>query len=388
MKETGRIDRENKAKAKTNFITLFTESDYIFDSGERLNNIQVAFQTYGELNASADNVILVCHALTGNSHAAGVIDEEEIENCRSHEFLSKYNRMYFNKPGWWDPLIGPGKLFDTNRYYVICSNIIGSCYGSSGPASINESGNKFNLSFPKTGVRDMVRIQKELLDQLNIKKIKTVVGGSLGGMQVLEWALLYPKMIESIIPVATSAAHSPWAIGLNKIAKDAIRNDPAWQNGNYTIQPLAGLSLARQAAMLSYRSMQSFNAKFGRLLQQNKSGNTDFSVVNYLNYQGEKLVNRFDANSYLYLADAMDDHDISKKRGELNEVLNSIDLPTLCIGIDSDILYPADEQKMIAKHIKNSEYKEIKSLHGHDAFLIEFEQMEKLIKPFLDKYIS
>ena len=371
-------------KARTQFVRLFPESSFTFDSGERLSNIEIAYQTYGKLNAEADNAILICHALTGNSHAAGIIDEEEAANTAGFEFLDKYNKMYFGKPGWWNPLIGPGKAFDTNKYFIVCSNILGSCYGSSGPASVNiATGKPYKASFPSVTVRDMVRMEKELIDSLGIKKLVTVAGGSLGGMQVLEWATMYPDLLESIIPIATSAAHSPWAMALNKAAKDAIKNDPAWNNGFYTNQPVGGLSLARQIAMISYRAFPSFETKFGRKRQPGKDNKEVFSVESYLDYQGEKLVKRFDANAYLYLADAMDSHDIGKDRGGAKDVLKSIAVPSLCVGIDSDILYPAEEQKFIARHLQNSVYREISSPHGHDAFLIEFEQLIEFIDEFL-----
>ncbi len=372
--------------ATTKFIKLFSEEPFEFDSGERLKNIEVAYQTYGTLNSSRSNAILICHALTGNAHAAGIITEEELKNSTDYEFLYKYNEMYLNKPGWWDALIGKGKVFDTDKYFVICSNILGSCYGTSGPASnTNNSSNKFGMHFPSVTVRDMVKVQQELIRYLNVNKIVAAVGGSLGGMQVLEWAALYPELLNSIIPIATSPAHSAWAVALNKTAKDAITNDVEWKDGNYTSQPVKGLSLARQIAMVSYRAFNSFNSKFGREIQNTPYNSKKFQVESYLDYQGNKLVNRFDANTYLYLANAMDMHDIGRNRGSVEDVLKNIDIPALCIGIDSDILYPAQEQRYIANHLSNSIYKEIKSPHGHDAFLIEFDQLESYIKPFLDE---
>lgn len=374
------------AAVKTKFIKLFSDESFTFDSGEQLMNIDIAYQTYGKLNDSGNNAILICHALTGNAHAAGKVKEEELENSISYTYLYKYNKMYLDKPGWWDPLIGKGKTFDTDKYFVICSNILGSCYGSSGPASINTaSGKPYQRDFPPVSVRDMVKIQKSLLEHLGISKLLTVAGGSLGGMQVLEWAAMYPEMLESIIPIATSAAHSPWAMALNKTAKEAICNDPEWRNGYYENQPINGLSLARKIAMISYRSYVSFERKFGRKIQHTEKNKNVYSIESYLDYQGEKLVKRFDANTYLYLADAMDSHDLGRDRGSIENILENIETQALCIGIDSDILYPAEEQKYIAGNLRNSEYREINSPHGHDAFLIEFDQLERIIKPFLSK---
>jgi len=368
---------ETKNIVETKIVRLFDESNpFVFDCGVSLSPIDVAYETYGELNSDGANAIIVCHALTGSAHAAGYSSEDP------------------KSIGWWDSFIGEGKPLDTKKYFIISSNFLGGCYGTTGSSSINpKTGKPYGLSFPQMTVRDMVKVQKALVDYLGVQKIKTVIGGSLGGMQVLEWALLYPEIVESIIPIATAAQHSPWAIGLNDVARQAIMNDPDWRNGNYYDfgQPEKGVALARQIAMLSYRSEKEFQLRFGRERQKINGKETTyrfdisnlFQIESYLHYQGKKLVQRFDANTYIYISRAMDLHDVAIQRGQIENVLSSIKIPTLSIGIDSDILYPVSEQKAIARSIPNAVYHQITSPYGHDAFLIEYEQMASLITVFL-----
>ena len=369
--------------ALTKFEKLFSSDEPLkLECGETINHIDVAYQTFGELNHQKDNVIMVNHALTGNSHVAGIITDEEIQNCSDKQFLTKYNKMFSGKVGWWEPLIGPNKVLDTNKYFVICSNVLGSCYGTTGPTELNSITNEeYRYSLPEISVRDMVKVQKELFDKLGISSIKLAIGGSLGGMQIFEWALMYPDMIESIMPIAASVGHSPWAIGLNESQRNAIKNDPKWNSGNYDSQPVDGISLARKIAMITYRSYGSFKQKFGRKLTEQKNY---FEVESYLDYQGEKISKRFDANTYLYLSEAMDLYDVGKNRGGIESALNQINCKTEIVGISTDILYPPEEQKEIASMIKGASYSELESLHGHDAFLIEFDQLEKIIGDFLD----
>jgi homoserine O-acetyltransferase/O-succinyltransferase len=351
------------------------DGPFQLESGATLPHLEIAYETYGTLNPDGTNAILVCHALTGSAHAgsgeSGVGDE-----------------------GWWEGIIGKGKGLDTDRYFVICSNILGSCYGTTGPASTDPAtGRAFRLSFPQVHVRDMVRAQKTLLKTLGVNQLATVIGGSLGGMQALEWAVLYPDFVRTVIPIGTPAKHSAWCIGISEAQRLAIMKDPHWQSGNYEEQPKEGLALARMIAMISYRSRQSFEVKFGRdrIPERNPRKSLaifaesplTFQIESYLRYQGQKLVERFDANTYLILTRAMDLHDLSAGRGLMPDVLGSITAKALCVGISSDVLYPPIEQQELSDAIPRGQYVEIESVHGHDAFLIEFDAMNEIIRSFL-----
>ncbi len=341
------------------------------DYGGILNHVAVAFETYGELNAKGDNVVLICHALTGSAHVAGRHGRDEL-------------------PGWWDPLIGPGKPIDTRRYFVICSNVLGGCYGTTGPSSIDpETGRPFGLGFPRFTVRDMVRVQRRLIEALGVTRLAAVIGGSMGGMQVLEWAVMYPQLVATIVPIAIGARHSAWAIGLNEVARRAITSDPDWQGGGYALgrQPENGLGLARAVAMLSYRSFDSLEAKFGRErvdASRDLLGVT-FEIESYLAYQGVKLVQRFDANTYLYITKAMDDYDLADGRDRLSQVLAGISVPALVMGISSDVLYPESEQGHLVELLPNARFARLNSPHGHDAFLIEYPQLAAQLRRFLSE---
>ncbi len=371
------IDTLSKTVVKTQKVRLYTEAEpFHFDSGASIGPIDVAFETYGELNSERTNCILVCHALTGSAHAGFFNSEDD------------------KIPGWWDGIIGPGKALDTAKYFVVCSNILSGCYGTTGPATMNPvTMREYGTSFPVTTIRDMVRVQKRLLDWLGVERLQLVIGGSMGGMQVLEWAVMYPDFVERAVPVATGASHTAWGIGLNEVARQAVFNDPAYMNGNYYAsgQPSRGLALARMIAMISYRSPESFTMRFQRERMRDGGGigyfdlKNIFQVESYLHYQGVKLVERFDANTYVYITRAMDLHDVARGRGKLGDVMSSIRAKTLCVGISSDVLYPAVEQRGLAELIPGASYAEIQSIHGHDAFLIEFEQMNRLLISFIER---
>ncbi|HEY6951061.1 MAG TPA: homoserine O-acetyltransferase [Bacteroidota bacterium] len=338
---------------------------FLLEGGATLRPVHVAYETYGTLNREGTNAILVCHALTGDAHAAGTDAK--------------------GRPGWWDGIIGKGKGLDTDRFFVVSSNFLGSCYGTTGPTSVNpETGVPYGKSFPAFSVRDMVKLQYLLLQQLGVSRLASIAGGSLGGMQVLEWALMYPDFVETIVPIATSAQHSAWCIGLNEVARLAIENDFAEAEEGGHRQPDRGLALARMIAIISYRSRQSFEQRFGRTQTSNgDSLQSQFEVESYLHHQGAKLVQRFDANTYLGITRAMDHHDVGRNRGGVEQALSCVEARALCIGIDSDVLYPVVEQGEIAARIPKARYAEIKSVHGHDAFLIEFDQLNYLIRDFL-----
>lgn len=317
------------------------------ESGKTLWPVQVAYRTWGQLNSERDNAILICHALTGWADA----DQ------------------------WWSPLFGRGNAFDPTVDFVVCSNILGSCYGTTGPMSPNpHTGKPYGPEFPQITIRDMVRLQAKLLDALEIERLKLVIGGSLGGMQVLEWALLYPQRLEAIAPIAVSGRHSAWCIGLSEAQRQAIYADPSWQKGYYSPEhpPNTGLAVARMMAISTYRSWTSFEDKFGRQ-QEPDLAEQSFEIANYLHHQGQKLVERFDANTYITLTLAMDSHDLSRDRRDYRAVLGHIAHPALIVSIDSDLLYPAIEQHELATFIPHAQLVRLHSHHGHDAFLIEAE---------------
>jgi homoserine O-acetyltransferase len=348
--------------------------ELLLDSGARLGPIMLAYETYGQLNKDKSNAILICHALSGDAHAVGFHAQDE-------------------SPGWWDIMIGPGKAFDTEKYFVICSNIIGGCKGSTGPSSINPKTQKpYALDFPLITIADMVKAQRNLIDHLGIKKLLCVVGGSMGGMQVLQWVALYPDRLSCAIPIATALKHSPQQIAFDEVGRQAIMADPDWRDGNYygQAQPEKGLSVARMIGHITYMSEQSMEEKFSRRLKDKNFSFkfvTDFEVEGYLRYRGDNFVKRFDANSYLYITKAMDYFDVSGDK--LLPKSKKYDIRFLVIAFKSDWLYPSYQSQEIVRQLKirhiDATYCEIKSTYGHDAFLLEIEQQSHLIKHFLNK---
>lgn len=344
------------------------------DSGRILAPITLAYETYGRLNKAADNVIMVEHAWTGNAHLAGKHAVEEA------------------KPGWWDAIVGPGRLLDTERYFIICSNVIGSCYGSTGPASMNPStGKRYNLSFPVITVRDMVRAQKLLVDSMRVKKLLCVIGGSMGGMQALEWATQYPDSIASAVILAATPRPSPQAISLNAVARWAIFNDPNWRKGDYKHNPKDGLALARGIGHITFLSDESMDTKFGRRFSA-KDGKFDFfgqfEVERYLNYNGYNFVDHFDANSFLYLAKALDLYDVAWGYESMAEAFSRITAPIQFFAFTSDWLYPPYQTEQMVATLeelgKPVEYNLIKSAYGHDSFLLEHETFAPMVSRHLE----
>ena len=345
-------------------------------SGKVLKNVEIAYHTYGKLNKEADNALIICHALTGD-HYPG-----------RHE----------NIKGWWESLVGPGKVIDTKRFFVVCSNIIGGCYGSTGPSSLDpDTGAPYGMSFPLIEFADAAKAQVKLAQSLGIKKVFAVVGGSMGGMNVLEWGMQDNIPVQRLIVLAAPAKASPFVIAFHEIQRQAIMLDPDWRGGDYYGReiPSAGLSVARMIGVLSYRSEYSLNAKFGRkpawrtgVIEDPYQGfNQRFDVQSYMNYQGDALVHRFDPNSYLYLTKAIDLFDISKGQKSLEQAISLLQGNLYCLSIDTDLLFPPyqllEMVELRSKSAKATDYYELKSIHGHDAFLIESAKMEVVIRKWL-----
>ncbi len=348
-------------------------------SGESLSPITVAYETYGKLSPSRDNAIMVCHALSGDAHAAGFHGTGPAE-----------------KPGWWDILIGPGKPLDTDRFFVICSNFLGSCYGTTGPTSIDPGTERpYGLTFPFFTIRDMVDVQCWLLDYLGIDTLLAVIGGSMGGMQALQWAISYPDRVRGVIPIATTAKMSAQGIALNEVGRQAILSDPKWQDGNYPEEdpPARGLALARMIAHITYLSEESMHRKFGRRFigDNGRSFNfsRDFQVESYLHHQGDKFVQRFDSNTYLYISRAMDYFDLELDYGSLEEAFSGSLASFLVLSFTSDWLFPAGQSLEVVGALKRLgkevSYCNIESDQGHDAFLLPGHRMGDLVAGILNR---
>jgi homoserine O-acetyltransferase len=345
------------------------------DCGETLSAVDVAYETYGVLNSARSNAILVPHALTGDAHAAGISSET-------------------GKPGWWDNSIGPGKAFDTDRYFVICSNVLGGCRGTTGPSSVNPAtGAPYAMSFPVITIPDMVRLQKRLVESLGISRLLAVSGGSMGGMQTLEWAAAYPDAVAAAIPIATTWRHSAQQIAFNEVARQAIMADPDWNEGNYYggKGPARGLSVARMVGHITYMSDESMREKFGRRLREKDRYGFDFSidfeVESYLRYRGAQFVDRFDANSYLYITKALDYFDLASGRGSLADALGRTSARFLAISFTSDWLYPSYQLLEVVKALRGRNrdvtYCELSSNYGHDAFLVDIGEQSEILRGFL-----
>jgi len=364
---------------ETNYFDFASSPNEItLESGEKFGPITVAYETYGQLNDQRSNAILVLHALSGDAHAAGFHKGDE-------------------NPGWWDDMIGPGKAFDTNKYFIICSNVLGGCQGTTGPSSVNpQTGEKYGLDFPIVSIPDMVNVQKHLIGHLKIDQLLSVAGGSMGGMQALEWLVSYPDRLKSAIVIATAAKHSPQQIAFHEVGRQAIMADPHWKEGHYYggHLPAKGLAVARMVGHITYMSEASMAEKFGRRLSRNgkpRKFSIDFEVEEYLHNRGDHFVKRFDANSYLYITKAIDSFDISRGK-ELSRVFKGNRAKVLVLGFKSDWLYPASQSKEIVKACKlagvDTTYCEIDSTYGHDAFLLEVEEETHLVKHFLQKASS
>jgi len=353
-------------------------NELVLRSGVKLGPIDVAYETYGELTPERDNAVLICHALSGDAHVAGRHSGED------------------TKPGWWDVMVGPGKGFDTNRYFVICANCIGGCKGSTGPSSIDpRTGEPYGLDFPMVTMQDMVKVQHALVtEHLGLDRLLTVVGGSMGGMQVLQWAIDYPEMVVSAIPIATTSRLNAQGIAFDEVGRQAIYSDPNWRNGRYYDgqPPNRGLAVARMIGHITYLSEGSMRKKFGRGLQDRSEvgydfGPPDFQVESYLRYKGDRFVERFDANSYLYITKAVDYFDLEAEHGSLIDAFADVRSRFLVISYSGDWLFPTHQSKEIVRALQANgvvtTFCELESQYGHDAFLLKDEQLESTIRDFL-----
>lgn len=377
MNGTDRVEIDERQ-----YYTFAEDVPMALDSGEQLGPITLAYETYGQLNAEKSNAILILHALSGDAHAS---------SCQSQTD---------ENPGWWDDCIGPGKAFDTDRYYVICSNVVGGCRGSTGPGSIDpNTGIPYGLSLPVVTIADMVRAQRHLIDYLGIDKLLAAAGGSMGGMQVLQWVVSYPERLHAALPIATTARHSPMLIAFDEVGRQAIYADPNWNGGDYYDgpHPNAGLAVARMVGHITYLSEASMHHKFGRRLREREvfgyDFDTDFEIESYLRYRGNKFTERFDANSYLYVTKSMDYFDLSNGHSDLATAFDkSTGITYLVVSFTSDWLYPPYHSKELVGVLTAAgadvSYCNVQSTWGHDAFLVEVETMTSLISNFLDRVIK
>jgi len=351
------------------------------DCGRALGPVTIRYETYGQLNARRSNAVLILHALSGNAHVAGLHAPDD------------------PKPGWWDEMVGPGKPFDTEKYFIVCSNVIGGCSGSTGPRSVDPStGERYNMAFPVITIADMVKAQQRLTLHLGIEKWLSVGGGSMGGMQALEWALSFPAMVNSVMPIATTSSLSPQGIAFNWVGRQSIMGDPHWAGGDYEeLLPDKGLGIARMLGHITYLSEESMDRKFGRRLRAQDRYSYDFDknfeVESYLEYQGQRFVDIFDANSYLYISRAMDYFNLADRGdGDLAAALSGVSCPFLVVSFSSDWLFPPEHSRRVVRALRNNNvdvtYCEIKSSYGHDAFLLEVDVLGSLISDFLARRLQ
>jgi homoserine O-acetyltransferase len=351
---------------------------FTFKNGQTIPGFTLRYETYGTLNATRDNAVLICHALSGDHHCAGWHSTDD------------------RKPGWWNNLIGPGKAVDTRRFFVICPNVLGGCQGSTGPSSPNpETGQPYGSSFPLVTIRDMVHAQKPLLDQLGVAELHAVIGGSMGGMTALLFAIEFPQLVRRVLAMATTSRESAQAIAFNEVGRQAIMQDPAWNQGHYPLDggPRVGLAIARMMAHITYLSDASLDRKFGRRVTPASaaSGTFDarFEVESYLRYQGQSFINRFDANSYLYITRALDQFDLAHAYGSLEQAFAPVQAETLAVGFTSDWLFPPEQNRAIALALlragKRASYAELATDLGHDSFLLESEDLYALVRGFLER---
>ena len=382
----GSDDAQSVGIVQTQFVRLFDPPSMLtLESGFQLGPINVAYETYGELSVDRDNAIFVCHALTGDAHVAG-----------KHAADSR-------KSGWWDGLVGPGRALDTSKYFIICANVLGGCQGTTGPSCSNpETGQPYGLRLPFITVGDIVEVHVALVKKLGIDTLLAIVGGSLGGMQVLDWVARYPDMIRSAVCLASAGKLSAQGIAFNAVGRRAITTDPQFQNGDYygldpskygEVGPRAGLALARMVAHITYLSEASIERKFGRDLQHSDhlaydlQSETEFKIESYLHYQGKRFIERFDANSYLYLTRAMDYFDLAQRYGSLRNALGQTEARFLITSYHSDWLFPSSQSREIVSALlethRHVTYLELESVFGHDSFLLEIQQLEELVTPLL-----
>ncbi len=352
---------------------------FTFKSGQTIPSFTLRYETYGQLNATRDNAVLICHALSGDHHCAG------------------WHSPNDPKPGWWNNLIGPGKAVDTRRFFVVCANVLGGCQGSTGPSSLNPATDRpYGILFPFVTIHDMVRAQKLLLDHLGVTELHCTIGGSMGGMTALLFAINFPHFTRRVLAMATTARESAQAIAFNEVGRQAIMQDPAWNRGDYPRDggPRVGLAIARMMAHITYVSDTSMDRKFGRKKKETANGDAytfdmQFEVESYLRHQGQSFINRFDANSYLYITRALDQFDLAHAFGSLEAAFAPVEADTLVVGFTSDWLFPPEQNRALALALlragKRASYAELSTDLGHDSFLLESDELYALVRSFLER---